>query len=154
MLYLSFKYCFPPELWMQIWCALPWTNIWKIRFSKQNQNVELMIAMPLGLNASGSQSMCVTLSKLWVGGKDQDKLWFRAGRNIYCCVLIIVAFLTHILGLRIFKQDWILLNKTTVACAEVVFWSTVAALAVLCMPLGYIIPLSWESIGFLHSSVW
>lgn len=27
-----------------------------------------MIAMPLGLNASGSQSMCVTLSKLWVGG--------------------------------------------------------------------------------------
>lgn len=35
-----------------------------------------MIAMPLGLNASGSQSMCVTFSKLWVRGRDQDKLWY------------------------------------------------------------------------------
>lgn len=39
-----------------------------------------MIAMPLGLNPTGLQSMCVTLSDLcgWEEGRGQDKLWYAS----------------------------------------------------------------------------
>lgn len=62
-----------------------------------------MIAMPLGLNASGSQSICATLSKLWEGGIRTNYGSEQEGA-FSCHVLIIVAFLAHVLGFRIFKQ--------------------------------------------------
>lgn len=62
-----------------------------------------MIAMPLGFSASGAQSMCVTLSKLWVGGIRTNNGSEQEGA-FYCHVLIIVAFSAHMLGFRVFKQ--------------------------------------------------
>lgn len=48
-----------------------WTSILKIKW--QNQNLELIITMSLGLNASDSESMCFMFDKLLKD--DGERVW-------------------------------------------------------------------------------
>lgn len=81
-------------------CSSPWTNILKIK--QENQNLELIIEMPLGLNASDSENMYVIFSKLLDdgGGRDQDKLWHateipeQEGAFYYHVLIIVVKELS------------------------------------------------------------